>query len=337
MGLINKVIDALKGQVAYDLTFVPSVPAKDAAIAGIGEPIEADSCYLELYLESLRLEKARKFATQFHAVVYLFVSLSREGEKRAELAALSKPEKLAVLDKDAVGKVITISKQMMGATPFRGNPVSLELGLFSVKSGNLLSPILDYVARVSSTAGISYVGVIKPFLPLITEGMDLIAGQRQDTALEVGIETDLGLDRGCVMAVIDRPKGSFDPKRLSLDFDHRLLLDGKVLECGYAVFSLRPTKKKSDYGEIPQLRERYAEFISAINKGKQSEAKEALGAFRLAVIASADLIDSDQQVLIAKANKKYDTAFPSNDEVVRITKSFRKVTSLELADIGLYE
>jgi hypothetical protein len=335
MGLVNKVIDALKGQVAYDLTFVPSIQGKDAGINGLGEPVDADCCYLELYLESLRLEKARKFATTFNAVVYSFVSLSREGEARAQLAAVSKPEKLVALDKDSVGKVITISKQMMGATPFRGNPVSIELGLFSVKSGNLVSTILDYVTRISSTAGISYVGVVKPFLPLITEGMDLIAGQRQDTALEVGIETDLNVDHGCVLAIINRPKGLIDPKKLSLDYDHRLLLDGKILECGYAVFSLRPTKKKSDYGEIPQLRERYAEFISAINKGKQSEAKEALGAFRLAVIASADLIDSDQQGLIAKANQKFNTAFPS--EIVVKTISRKALQSEKLSDIGLYE
>src|SRR6202035_3635131 len=90
-----------------------------------------------------------------------FVTLPREGEQRAQRTAVSKPDKLAELDKGSLDRVITVSKQMMGPTAFRGGPVSLEFGLFSVKSGNLLSPILDYVARVSETAGISYVGAIK--------------------------------------------------------------------------------------------------------------------------------------------------------------------------------
>src|SRR4030042_3990029 len=199
MGWLKKIIEGLKGGAAYDLTFVPSIQTKDAGIEGIGQAVEADSFYIELYLETLRLARARKFATRFHAIVYSFITLSREGQERAQLAAISKPERLAELDRDSIDHVITISKQMMGATPFRGGPVSIELGLFSVKSGNILTPLLDYVLRISSTAGISFVEAIKPFLPLITEGMDLIAGQQQDTTLEVGVEIDITLKNGCGM------------------------------------------------------------------------------------------------------------------------------------------
>ena len=196
------------GAPPIELTFVPSIPAP--GIPGIGEAIEPDSCYIELYLESLRLARARKFATRFHGIAYSFVTLPREGEERAQLAAISKPQKLAELDEGSLDRVITVSKQMMGPTAFRGGPVSLEFGLFSVKSGNLLTPLLDYITRVSSIAGISYVGAIKPFVPLITEGMDLIAGQLQDTALEVGVDTDLDLANSCVAAIISSPKGSID-------------------------------------------------------------------------------------------------------------------------------
>lgn len=202
MGWLGNQMDKLAGAVAgappVELTFVPSVAAQ--GIPGIGEAIEPDSCYIELYLESLRLARARVFATRFHAVAYSFVTLAREGEPRAQLTAVSKPEKLADLDKSSLDRVITVSKQMMGPTAFRGGPVSLEFGLFSVKSGNLMTPVLDYVTRVSAAAGISAVGAIKPFVPLITEGMDLIAGQVQDTALEVGVDTDLTLTAGCVAA-----------------------------------------------------------------------------------------------------------------------------------------
>jgi hypothetical protein len=334
MGWLKEIIAGLKGGPAYDLTFVPSISAPDAGIDGIGQAVEVDSCYIELYLESLRLARARKFATRFHAVAYSFVTLSREGEERAQLAAVSKPEKLAELDKDSLEHVITISKQIMGATPFRGGPVSIELGLFSVKSGNVLTPLLDYVTRVSSTAGISFVGAIKPFLPLITEGMDLIAGQQQDTALEVGVETDLTLNSGCVMAIIDRPKGSIDIEKLSLDKDRELLLDGKILDCGYAVFSLRPTTEKSDFGEIPELKERYAAFISAINNGKIKDAQDALGAFRLATIASPDLINSDADRLVEKASQKYKKAFPPGGAATFETKG---VQVQSLSEIGLYD
>jgi hypothetical protein len=332
MGWLKKFIWGVAGAPPLDLTFAPSIRAANAGIPGLGKTIEPDQCYVELYLESLRLARARKFATHFHGVVYSFVTLSREGEEKAKLAAISRPEKLVELDAGSLDRVIIVSKQMMGPTPFRGGPVSLELGLFSVKSGNLLTPLLDYVTRVSSTAGISYVTAIKPFIPLITEGMDLIAGQQQDTALEVGIDTDLTLTRGCVAAIIDRPDKSIDKSKLSLDDDRKLLLDGGTLDCGYAVFSLRPTTEKSDYGEIPELKDRYAAIQSAIRTGNAKEAQDALASFRLATIASPDLISSDAAKLVEKARQKVKQAFPPGG-FAAVGGGVQVET---LSDIGLY-
>jgi hypothetical protein len=336
MGWLNSVLKRIAGGVAgappIELTFVPSIPAP--GIPGIGEAFEPDTCYIELYLESLRLEQARRFATRFHGVAYSFVSLPREGEQRAQLTAVSKPDNLAELDKDSLDRVITVSKQMMGPTAFRGGPVSLEFGLFSVKSGNLLSPVLEYVTKVSATAGNSYVGAIKPFVPLITEGMDLIAGQTQDTALEVGVDTDLQPTTSCVSAIIAVPKGAIDPAQLTLDNDRKLLIGGKPLSCGYAVFSLRRTLEKSDYGEIPELKERYAAILSAIKSNKEKDTRDALIAFRLAAIASPDLIPSDASKLIEKVRQKVTAAFPPGG-IAAVGKEVMREESLSA--IRLYD
>lgn len=331
---LKSIAHGVAGSPPVELIFVPSVRvAADGKIPGVGEPIEPDCCYVELYLESMRLTRARKFATRFHGLAYSFVTLPREGESHAQLTAVSKPEKLAELDKNSLDKVITVSKQMMGSTPFRGGPVSLEFGLFSVKSGNLLSPILDYVTKVSETAGISYVGAIKPFVPLITGGMDLIAGQVNDTALEVGVDTDLNVTTSFVSAMIARPKGTIDEERLSLDKDRRLLLNGDPLDCGYATFSLRRSMQKADYGEIPELKERYGAVHAAIKSGKEKDARDALTAFRLAAIASPDLITSDAKRLVAKVREKVDEAFPQGGGFA----GMRPEIAEELSAVGLYE
>lgn len=328
---LRKLAEAVAGAPPIDFIFIPSLTP--SGIPGIGEKLDPDECYIELYLESLRLERARRFATRFNALVYSFVTLSREGEQRVQLTAVSKPEKLANLDRTSLDRVITISKQMIGATAFRGGPVSLEFGLFSVKSENLLTSVLDYVTKISAVAGISYVGAIKPFVPLITEGMDLIAGQSQDTALEVGIDADLKLDLSCVAAIIALPLGSIDITKLSLDADRRLLLDRKPLDCGYAVFSLRRTIQKPDFGEIPELKERYAAIQSAIRSGKEKDARDALVAFRLAALASADLIPSDARRLVQKAKERLEESFPPGGfAAVRTDLRMEK-----LADIGLYD
>lgn len=333
-GLLKRIAERVVGAPSIELTFVPSIPA--TGIPGIGEPIEPDSCYVELYLESVRLDQARRFATRFHGVAYSFVSLPREGEARAHLTAVSKPEKLAELDKNYLDRVITVSKQMMGPVAFRGGPVSIELGLFSVKSSNLLTPVLDYVTKVSTAAGISYVDAIKPFVPLITGGMDLIAAQVEDTALEVGIDTDLNLTAGCVAAIIARPKGEIDTGKLSLDEDRRLLLDGKPLTCGYAVYSLRRTLVKSDYGEIPELKDRFAAFLAAIRSNKEKDARDTLTAFRLATIASPDLVPADATRLVEKAKQKLKAAFPPGG-FAAVGRAPKRGMEESLSDIGLYD
>jgi hypothetical protein len=326
--LLNKIEGVESEPVSF--TFAPHISGAD--VPGIGIQLKPDECYVELYLETLRISRARRFATRFHGLVYSFVTLSREGDVASKLSAVSKPEKLAELDMSSLNKVITVSKKLMGAIPYRGGPISLELGLFSVKSGNLLSPVIDYVTKVSKVAGISYVDAVKPFVPLISEGMDLIAGQTQDALLEIGLDTDLIWSQSGLGAIVALPRNAVNPKKITFS-DGVLLYDGQELNCAYAVFSLRHSKTKPDYGEIPELKKKYAEFIAALNLDKKKEARDALMAFRLAVISSPDLITQDAERLAIKAKKIYEAAFPEGGFAsLGFQRSRDALTDLDLYD-----
>lgn len=330
MGKLAEIWKKMSGQDQLDLFFA-SLPDSQPTD---GKDLEPDKCYVEFYVESLRIEKARKFATTFHGMIYSFVTLAREADSNAQLAALSKPAKLAELDPGSIGKVITVSKQMMAPVAWRGGKFGIELGLFSIKAGNLLSPILDYVTRVSTLAGISFVGAVKPFLPLITEGLDMIAGQKADSSLEVGLDTDIDLKKTGTYAIIDAPKDSIAKDRLSLDpQDNKLLLDGKPLSQAYCVFSVRRQDQKADYGEIPALKEKYAALQEAIRANKQKDAEDALTAFRLEAIASQDLITDDAKLLVERARKKVAAAFTGGG----VSDSLKKAPPEPLSAIGLYD
>jgi hypothetical protein len=132
---------------------------------------------------------------------------------------------------------------MMGAVPWRGGTLRLELGLFSVKKGNLLSPLLDYVARVSEAGGVSFIGQAKPFLPLIALRMDLIAGQTQDAVIEVALDTTISLRESRLCAIIAVPKSISSAQ--SSPSDRKLLRDGQALQEAYCVFSIRRTDQKA--------------------------------------------------------------------------------------------
>jgi hypothetical protein len=307
MGWLGRLLSSVSTEVSEDLTFVDSLAGADSRVS---VPLVADKCYLELYVDSLRIEKARAFATRFHGVVYCYVTLARFAESNSVIAAVTKPTRLADLDSGSVGKVITLSRKMMGAVPWRGGSLAVELGLFSVKSGNLLSPTINFVTRISDLAGISFVDAAKPFVPLLTEGMDLIAGQTSDVRLEVGVDTDLEVRGPLTCAIIAAPRGSVDRSALSLDpVDRKLLYHGEPMQAGYCIFSIRATDRKADFGEIPALKEAFAAFQKSVLGGRAGVAREALASFRRAVVLSPDLISADAERLVRRAEEMMARAF----------------------------
>lgn len=313
MGWFKELLGTVAGSAPNDLTFVSHIQ-KPGAVA---QPIVADDVYIELFVDSLRIDKARSFATRFHGIVYCFGSLARLAEEDASFASVTKPDKLAELDKDSVGKVMTITKRMMGPLPWRGGNFELQLGLFSVKSGNVLTPLLNFVTKVSDAAGISFVSVARPFLPLISEGMDLIAGQTADTKLVVGVDISMQPQETVTCAVIARKKEEIDTSALAIDpADGKLLLGGAPLDAAYCVFSLRATERKSDWGEIPELKESYAALRKVLNGGKADEAEEAFLVFKRKLLTSPDLIGKDADQLVAKARALVDALFAPDPRII---------------------
>lgn len=312
---------------------------KDLAFAGppgSDDPIKADECYVEVYLESLRLKTSQRILTQFHGVVYAFVSLAGGAGGTSRLAAISKPSELAKLDRQSVGKVITVEKKLIGATPWRGGDLGVELGLFSVKTGNTMTPVVDYIGAVSTAAGASFVAKAEPFLPLLEKGMDLLAGQASETSLEIGVDGNITPAKGCAWAIVAHPKGAALPATYSLDpTDKRLMVNGQEVTESYCVFSIRPVRQKADYGEIPELKERYDAFMTAIRANRMEQAKEAFATFRLAVFASPDLILDDANTMVSKAKQKLDLAFPGGPTAA--LTGTQTAGNETLADLKIYE
>jgi hypothetical protein len=304
MGWLGDFVKKLGKESADDLIFADRLDLPIEAGEASVDRIEAGQCYIECFVESFRLENKRVFATLFNGVVYSFLTLAREGEQSSTIAAITKPTKLSNLDSSSVGKTITVSDKIMGATPWRGGGLSLELGLFAVKSGNLLSPVIDFVTRVSSLAGVAFVGAAKPFLPLFTEGMDLLAGQTADTRLVVGIDTSIELKRPMACAIIAAKFGSIDLAKLSIDpSDRKLLVGGVPLAAAYCVFSVRAVTQKADFGEIPELKAAFATLRSDITNGSPERAKESLASFRRTALSSPDLIPADAKRLVGLSEK----------------------------------
>lgn len=313
MGWLNNLFQKVKGSSPTDWTLEVDVPDPGLNIAG--KPIVPDECYVELYVESLRLAKARKFATTFNGVIYAFMSLAREGADGLQLASVTKPQHLETLDPKSLGNVITVSKRVMPAVPWRGDPLGLQLGLFSVKSGNLLTPLINYVTKVSDQVGVSAITKLNPLLPLITEGLDMIAGQSDETEIELAIDTDIALAKSQFCALIAKPKQVLNRSDLSIDLaDRKLLYKGAPLDAAYCVFSIRMSDFNPGWGAIQALRDAYEGFKQAILSNKHKEAEEALAAFNRQITVSPELITKDKERLKEKVRAHLREAFPGGGQ-----------------------
>lgn len=332
MGFLGKLWDGIKGADSVDMILVHNVDGIDDAADFV-----ADETYVVLFVRSLRLRNARKFTQKYDGVVYSYVTLPFQGQEKVKIPAVSKPDHLVQMDPGAIGKVITFNKQMMGSIPWRGGPLLLELGLFSVKGGNLLTPVLDFVTEISSAAGISFVGKIAPFTPLISRGIDIIAGQTADVALEVGIDAAFQAGKPGTHAIIAEPKnGRIDTAKLALDpADGKLLHDGEPLKASYCVFSIQGTTTKADFGEIPELKEKFAAFRAALQTQVEDKAKEALTAFRVAAMTSPDLIRSDARRLVSLAQEMMADVFGGGP--VSLAADAGPGIPRELGQVPLYE
>jgi hypothetical protein len=292
---------------------------------------------VELYVESLRLEKARRLTTTFDGVIYSFASLAREGTVRAQTASVTKPQNLASLDANNLGRVITFSKRVMRPVAWRGDTLALELGLFSVKTGNLLSPLINYVTKISDKVGSTSLTKLDPFFPLITEGLDMIAGQTTDTAIELAVDADLSLNQSRLCALVAKPKGQINETQVTIDkTDRKLLLDGAPLNAAFCVFSIRVNDRNADWGSIPALEQAYSEFTNAIVSNKRKEAQEALAGFNRQLVISPDLIAADKDRLKKKAEADLKAAFPGGGQSSTKT-SLARFENRVLSDLNLYD
>lgn len=83
MGWLGRKLDDLMRTIAGEppvaFSYVPSIPTHE--VPDTGHSLDPDECYISLYLESLRLERARRFGTIFNGLVYSIVSLVWGGEK----------------------------------------------------------------------------------------------------------------------------------------------------------------------------------------------------------------------------------------------------------------
>lgn len=262
--------------------------------------IEANAWYLHIVLHSMRVVHVRKGISKFYGAAHSWISVAHIGQGTAEFQVLTTPSQLKDVDAANLDRVITMDRRLLGPTPFRGGDVSLELGLFSIKSADLAGPFLEILQTMSGLAGVSFVSAALPLLGPIKDGINLLAGAEKDSILEVGYSRDAWAPETGFAAVIRVPRGTIDTKSLRIGTDGRLedKTGVAVRDFPYMVWSVDVKDKRPDWFQIPELKAAYDALNADVKRGELDAVNTAFAVLRRSVLTSPDLLFKDAELIV---------------------------------------
>ena len=190
--------------------------------------------------------------------------------------------------------------------PYVGG-LSLELGLFSVKSTDLAGPYIDLLTSLAEKASVGFISAAMPFVEPLRKGTDLLFGNAEQSELEIGYDkTWTNLETGYWVLML-APKGSLDVASLKVDPNDGRLLDARsnpLKGHPYIVFEIARSDRRDDWMLIPELKAGWEAIAKAAKAGQLDDAEQLLKQFVLICRWSPDLVPADQQRLARAAEAK---------------------------------
>lgn len=300
-----------------------------------GTPIEPESAYLSLYLESMRVSAIRLRGQTFYgAVTSTCAVVSRSGGK-AELIAVSTPESLHGADPAHLDRVIVGTIPLVDAVPYRGGGLDVEIGLFAIPGAYLTGPYLDLLGAIATMASafLTPAGALASaaLMAPVRKGLDQLLGAATGAHLETGLAHTWQAPAVGSYAVVRAPEpvGGF-----RVGAGNRLMNpDGSEVRAPYIFLRLDAQRERHNWADIPDVSAAYQIVADAVRRGDLADAKEALAAFRRIAVFSPDLLASDGQRLHDKVAEQVRQAFPATGT----SGGLPHPGFPDLADIQLYE
>jgi hypothetical protein len=289
-----------------------------------------DQDYVRIDLRSSRIVNVRKWTGKFYGSAHARVSYLHDSAGQVELQQVIVP-KLGELDVLNVDRFIVVDKPIVGPVPYKGR-LSMELGLFSVKGGDLAGPYLDLLNSLASVSGVSFLAAAKPFVEPLQKGADLLFGNSDQSTLEVGVDKTWDQMRTGTWLVIRGPKAQVDASKLRVDPS-----DGKITDSHgkpykdypYMVFRIGMSRQRDDWMLIPELKTAWEGIRIAVQSEQLNDAEVRLKNFIQLARWSPDLVPEDAKRLADKARATMGTIQPL-EAIASIRKPFPLLEDLDL-------
>jgi len=297
------------------------------------QPVELNpnETYLSIFLQSISIPYVRRGTGRYFGAVHSFISIPHLSGKKAEFNMFIAPESLRNIDNSHIDRVITGENRLLGYIPYRGGDIEIELGLFSIKSSDLVVPFLKVLENMASVAGVNSVNVAMPFVKPILDGVNQLAGAA-NAVLEIGISETLHRPTTGYFVIMQAERENIDISRLNLENDGKLYdLNGPV-RYPYMIFNIDASFERPDWYMLPEISGAYDRIVEAIRGRDITKTKEAFTNFKIMTKTSYDLLDKHSNKLIEKVNSELADLLP-----VTATSMESELNLKPLKEIDLYK
>jgi hypothetical protein len=258
--------------------------------------------YLSATLRSFRIADVRVLTSKFYGTVHSYGEIQTGTGDIAQLQTVVTPQQLQGADPTHLDRTIVQDIPLLGPVPFLGGNFVIQVGLFSVKETDLASPYLNLLGAIANKAGISYLNEAVQLAQPILDGVNAIV----DSSVG-GLQ--IGLYKGFVQpevpkqgyyAIIAAPNGEIDTSDLAIDNSERLVYfdTRKEIDAGYLVFTINRLTERTDWRQIPDLKQAYADLRASGKTRDKTKINDAFTAFKVTVDNCLDLLDADQTAVI---------------------------------------
>jgi hypothetical protein len=260
-------------------------------------PVLPNTHYVSVWLRSMRIAHTRFGTDKYYGCVHSFISLLDMRQGTAEFHVISTPEKLRNVDAQSTDGVVTQDIPLLKSVPYRGD-LRVQLGLFSIKAGDLTAPYLNMLDDLSGAAGVGFVRQALQFVNPIKNGINLLLGGGRDVKLDVGVNKGFSAPSTGTFVVMRAASDKINVDRLTMNKNLELVDDAGnlVKDYPYLIFSVATSETRDNWFEIPEIKKAHEDLMAALKRPTEAE-KEAYPAFRHACLTSPDLIYEDAKAL----------------------------------------
>jgi hypothetical protein len=263
--------------------------------------------YISIMLRQLRVVNARVGFSRFYGAVEFYGRLPNLSGSSAEFASVTSPSKLRNVSKKDLGNFAFGNQRLLGPVPYVGGDLELEIGLFAIKSQDLLMPYLELLGELSNIVGSAFISVATPYISAIKNGASALMNPVGNASLEIGTSVTFNPVRAGTYFAARINSDDYNLPKFRVD-DSLYLIDDqgkRITSAPYLVFSVDESPVRDDWHQIPTISASYNQLMEAVRKQKSfKEISSYVEHFRRVVLTDPNILSEHGQQIIAWAEEK---------------------------------